>query len=94
MKNSIGDYIIIQIRVVIILSGVMTLEESREAYADFRRRMGTKDGEDRDHRRDADRDRGDISDDCLALRRKLGAAVRNGEMTREEAGKIWEDEGC
>ena len=75
-------------------SGKMTPEESREAYADFRRRMGAKDGGDRDHRRDADRDRGEVSDDCLALRRKLGAAVRNGEMTREEAGEIWEDEGC
>ena len=39
-------------------------------------------------------DRGEISDDCMALRRKLGEAVRNGEMTREEAGKIWEEEGC
>ena len=34
------------------------------------------------------------SDDCIELRKKLGVAVRNGEMTREEAGKIWEEEGC
>ena len=34
------------------------------------------------------------SDDCIELRKKLGEAVRNGEMTREEAGKIWEEEGC
>ena len=34
------------------------------------------------------------SDDCIALRKKLGEAVRSGEMTREEAGKIWEEEGC
>jgi len=41
-----------------------------------------------------DGDRGDMSDDCMALRRRLGQAVRNGDMTREEAGKVWEDEGC
>jgi polyhydroxyalkanoate synthesis regulator phasin len=34
------------------------------------------------------------SDECLALRRKLGAAVTNGEMTREEAGEVWRAEGC
>ena len=34
------------------------------------------------------------SDDCIELRKKLGEAVRNGKMTREEAGKIWEEEGC
>jgi len=64
-------------------SGVMTLEESREAYEGFRRRMAARDDQ-----------REKLSDDCMALRRKLGEAVRNGEMTREEAGKIWEDEGC
>ena len=36
----------------------------------------------------------DRSDDCIALRKKLGEAVRSGEMTREEAGKIWDEEGC
>jgi hypothetical protein len=41
-----------------------------------------------------DNQRGESSDDCMALRRRLGQAVRNGEMTREEAGKIWEEEGC
>jgi polyhydroxyalkanoate synthesis regulator phasin len=39
-------------------------------------------------------DREEVSDDCMALRRRLGEAVRNGAMTREEAGKIWEEEGC
>ena len=39
-------------------------------------------------------DREEPSDDCMALRRRLGEAVRNGDMTREEAGKVWEDEGC
>ena len=34
------------------------------------------------------------SDECIELRKKLGEAVRSGEMTREEAGKIWEEEGC
>jgi hypothetical protein len=38
--------------------------------------------------------RKEISDDCIALRKKLGEAVRSGEMTREEAGKIWDEEGC
>ena len=33
-----------------------------------------------------------VSDDCMALRRRLGQAVRNGDMTREEAKKVWEDE--
>ena len=36
----------------------------------------------------------EISDDCMGLRRRLGQAVRNGDMTREEAGRIWEEEGC
>ncbi|MFT4593821.1 MAG: hypothetical protein ACI9JK_001535, partial [Phycisphaerales bacterium] len=39
-------------------------------------------------------DREDMSDDCMTLRRQLGEAVRSGEMTREESGKIWEEEGC
>ena len=39
-------------------------------------------------------ERREISDDCMALRIRLGTAVRNGDMTREEAGKIWEEEGC
>jgi polyhydroxyalkanoate synthesis regulator phasin len=34
------------------------------------------------------------SDDCIELRKKLGEAVRNGEMTREEASKLWDEEGC
>ncbi len=41
-----------------------------------------------------DNQRGESSDDCTALRRRLGEAVRNGDMTREEAGKIWKEEGC
>ena len=40
------------------------------------------------------KERGKISDDCMALRRRLGQAVRNGDMTREQAGKIWKEEGC
>ncbi len=72
-------------------SGKMTEEEAREAYAKFRKRMGAKDG-DREHK--TGRDHQELSDDCMALRRKLGTAVRNGEMTREEAGKVWEEEGC
>ena len=43
---------------------------------------------------EANRDRTEISDDCMALRSRIGEAVRNGDMTREEAAKIWEDEGC
>jgi hypothetical protein len=34
------------------------------------------------------------SDDCIELRKKLGESVQNGEMTREEAGQIWKEEGC
>jgi len=71
-------------------SGEMTPEESREAYEGFRRRMAARGGEGRG----AGGDRREISDDCMALRIRLGTAVRNGEMTREEAGKIWEEEGC
>jgi hypothetical protein len=40
-------------------------------------------------REEASDRREDVSDDCIELREKLGEAVRNGEMTREEAGKIW-----
>jgi len=40
------------------------------------------------------RGREGVSDDCMELRRKLGEAVRAGEMTREEAGEVWKEEGC
>ena len=43
---------------------------------------------------EADGDRAEISDDCMTLRRKIGEAVRNGDMTRKEAAEIWADEGC
>ena len=90
-------------------SGEMTEEEAREAYAGFKRRMakdsdGRGEGRVRGEGRNADRDRGEdrgagrdrseVSDECMNLRIKLGTAVRNGEITREEAGKIWKDEGC
>ena len=35
-----------------------------------------------------------VSDECMTLRRRLGAAVSNGDMTREEAGEVWRAEGC
>ena len=35
-----------------------------------------------------------ISDDCMALRRRLAEGVRNGDLTDEESKKIWEREGC
>ena len=39
-------------------------------------------------------DRSGVSDDCMELRIELGEALRAGEMTREEAAVIWENEGC
>ncbi|MDG2200829.1 MAG: hypothetical protein P8K80_06565 [Phycisphaerales bacterium] len=45
-------------------------------------------------RRDAEERSEQPSNDCMELRRKLGEAVRSGEMTREEAGEVWKEEGC
>ncbi|MAB81948.1 MAG: hypothetical protein CMJ24_00745 [Phycisphaerae bacterium] len=45
-------------------------------------------------RRDVEERSQQPSNDCMELRRKLGEAVRAGEMTREEAGEVWRSEGC
>jgi polyhydroxyalkanoate synthesis regulator phasin len=81
---------------VAIANGEMTAEEGKAKYTTAVQRMkermamsGT-----RGEGRGAGRDRSEISDDCMDLRIKLGTAVRNGELTREEAGKIWKEEGC
>jgi polyhydroxyalkanoate synthesis regulator phasin len=66
-------------------AGKITREEMRERLSAMRRAIGEY---------NQGQNRKEISDDCIALRKKLGEAVRSGEMTREEAGKIWDEEGC
>jgi polyhydroxyalkanoate synthesis regulator phasin len=39
-------------------------------------------------------DQDKTSDECMEMRRALGEAVRNGEITREEAGKKWKESDC
>ena len=73
-------------------NGRMTEEEAREAIGSMRRRMAA--GGDGAERRADGGERGEHSDECLTLRRRLGAAVSNGDMTREEAGEVWRAEGC
>jgi hypothetical protein len=36
----------------------------------------------------------EISDDCMALRRRIRAAMGEGAIASKEAKKIWEAEGC
>ena len=62
-----------------VKSGEITREQMKARLNRMKKAMASKD---------------ERSDDCIELRKKLGEAVRNGEMTREEAGKIWEEEGC
>ena len=62
-------------------AGEITREQMQTRLDEMRNRMSGS-------------DRGEASDDCMALRRRIGEAVRNGDMTREEAAKIWEEEGC
>ena len=38
--------------------------------------------------------RKEMSDDCMALGRRIRTAMGKGEMTREEAKEIWEAQGC
>ncbi len=64
-----------------VKAGEITREQMQARLDGMRKRMGGD-------------DRGEVSDDCMTLRRKLGEAVRNGDMTREEAGKVWKEEGC
>jgi len=71
-----------------VKAGEITREQMQERLDGMKKRMSGGDREEASDRRE------DVSDDCMALRRRLGEAVRNGAMTREEAGKIWEEEGC
>ena len=66
---------------LMVKAGEITREQMQARLDGMKKRMS---GDDRE----------EASDDCMALRRRLGQAVRNGDMTREEAGKVWEDEGC
>ena len=38
--------------------------------------------------------RKEVSDDCMALGRRLRTAMEQGEMTSEEAKALWEAQGC
>ena len=76
-------------------AGKITKEQMDARLGEMRKMIGSGRGE---ARRGGERANGGdgrgISDECMALRRRLGAAVTNGEMTREEAGEIWQAEGC
>jgi len=39
-------------------------------------------------------ERREMSDECKQLGRRIRTAVENGNMTSEEARKLWEAEGC
>jgi sigma54-dependent transcription regulator len=39
-------------------------------------------------------ERREMSDECKQLGRRIRTAVGNGDMTSEEARKLWEAEGC
>jgi polyhydroxyalkanoate synthesis regulator phasin len=39
-------------------------------------------------------ERREISDECMELGRRIRTAVENGDMTSEEARKLWNAEGC
>ena len=71
-----------------VKAGEITREQMQERLDGMKKAMSGGDREEASDRRE------EVSDDCMALRRRIGEAVRNGDMTREEAGKIWEEEGC
>ena len=71
-------------------AGEMTEEQMNGRLNRMRKMMERGNGKDKTE----GRSRGEVSDDCMELRRTLGEAVRAGEMTREEAGEVWKNEGC
>ena len=71
-----------------VKAGEITREQMQARLDGMKKRISGDDREEASDRRE------EVSDDCMALRRRLGEAVRNGDMTREEAGKIWKEEGC
>ena len=70
-------------------AGEMTEEEMNGRLNRMRKKMGAG-----SKAKTEERSRNDVSADCMELRRTLGDAIRAGEMTREEAGVIWRNEGC
>jgi len=71
-------------------AGKITEDQMNARLNRMRKMIGRSTGQ-----QDAEnRGREGVSDDCMELRRKLGEAVRAGEMTREEAGEVWKEEGC
>ena len=62
-----------------VKAGEITREQMKARLNRMKKAMASKD---------------ERSDDCIELRKKLGESVQNGEMTREEAGQIWKEEGC
>ena len=71
-----------------VKAGEITREQMQQRLDRMKEAMSGDNREEVSDRRD------EASDDCMALRRRIGEAVRNGDMTREEAGKVWEEEGC
>ncbi len=64
-------------------AGEITREQMQQRLEEMRKMITRDAGE-----------RSEVSDDCRELRRRLGEAMRAGEMTREEAAEIWRNEGC
>jgi len=80
--------------------GEITQEQMEARLGEMRRMIGRANrerkaadgGRANRERKAADGGRGEVSDECMALRSRLAMAVRNGDMTREEAGEIWNAE--
>ena len=80
--------------------GEITQEQMDARLGEMRRMIGRANrerkaadgGRANRERKAADGGRDEVSDECMALRSRLGMAVRNGDMTREEAGEIWNAE--
>jgi len=89
-----GDYAKAEAKMnEMVASGEITQEKMDKVLGEMRKMISSQRGKERGSRADRG-DRDDISDECLELRRRLGTAVRNGDMTREEAGEAWNAAGC
>ncbi len=61
-------------------------EEQMNARLNRMRKMSARGG--------GNSERREISDECMELGRRIRTAVENGDMTSEEARKLWNAEGC
>ena len=75
-------------------AGKLTQAQMTEKLSAMRKMIGRGRGQARGGGERANGGDGGASDECMTLRRRLGAAVSNGDMTRKEAGEIWQAQGC